>query len=278
MNPGQSRFHWLIPKRRWFQFSLRTLLLVTAALAIWLGQVTERVRRQRKAVESLTAIQADIFYNANFCHDDARPLAFSLGQFYYHVTERDWQHDDEDEAPRGPKWLQDWIGVDYFRSVIAVDLRGASPGGEIAGEILADVSQLRCLEGLNLDGVESLTDADLAHLKRLTSLHHLFLKETHITDAGLANLAGLTNLRYLSLAGTKITDAGLSHLQGLARLEVLELSDTGISDAGLKHLRSLKRLKFLYLDGTKVTKEGVKQLEAALPKCCVLLCGAGAIG
>ena len=41
------------------------------------------------------------------------------------------------------------------------------------------------------------------------------------TDAGLVHLKGLTNLRRLWLRNTKIIDGGLEHLKGLTSLETL---------------------------------------------------------
>ena len=42
-------------KRRWFQFSLRTLLIFTLICAVaagWLGETIDRKRREREAVET----------------------------------------------------------------------------------------------------------------------------------------------------------------------------------------------------------------------------------
>jgi hypothetical protein len=42
-----------------------------------------------------------------------------------------------------------------------------------------------------------------------------------VTDADLAHLKGLTSLKSLELGGTKVTDVGLPHLKDLPRLELL---------------------------------------------------------
>jgi uncharacterized protein YjbI with pentapeptide repeats len=57
------------------------------------------------------------------------------------------------------------------------------------------------------------TDAGLEHLKRLTSLHTLYLNGTEVTDTGLDDLKRLTSLEYLSLQKTKVTTAGVEDLQ-----------------------------------------------------------------
>ena len=57
-----------------------------------------------------------------------------------------------------------------------------------------------------------LSDAELVHLKGLTSLKSLVLG-SDITDAGLVHLKGLTKLQKLFLSSTKVTDAGVAELQ-----------------------------------------------------------------
>jgi chaperonin cofactor prefoldin len=56
------------------------------------------------------------------------------------------------------------------------------------------------------------TDAELEHLQRLSSLQLLNLTYTKVTDTGLAHLAALTSLRTLNLDFTPTTDAGLAHV------------------------------------------------------------------
>ena len=97
---------------------------------------------------------------------------------------------------------------------------------------------------LRTSGVDSvyftrvrISDADLQHLKGLTSLTKLKLNHSPITDAGLKRLESLTNLVQLHLADTKITDAGLEHLTSLKNLGFLDLSDTQVTNAGLEYMK-----------------------------------------
>jgi hypothetical protein len=50
-------------KRRWLQFSLRTLLVAVTLLAVWLGLWTDRARRQRVAVQRVRELGGDIRYD-----------------------------------------------------------------------------------------------------------------------------------------------------------------------------------------------------------------------
>ena len=77
----------------------------------------------------------------------------------------------------------------------------------------------------------TITDAQLVHLRALTSLQTLYLTETKVTGAGLVHLKGLTNLKVLRLDRADVTDAGMVHLKGLTRLQNLILY-TKVTDAG----------------------------------------------
>ena len=59
----------------------------------------------------------------------------------------------------------------------------------------------------------NVTDAELLHLKELTSLQTLGLSGTQVTDDGLLHLKGLTSLRMLSLVNTQVTGYGREELR-----------------------------------------------------------------
>jgi hypothetical protein len=116
-----------------------------------------------------------------------------------------------------------------------------------------------------LDGTQ-VTDAGLEHLKGLSQLRTLNLKDTQVTDAGLKRLKGLSQLQSLDLANTRATDAGLEYLNGLTQLQTLFLEGTQVTDAGLEHLKGLTQLRWLAVNGTRVTDAGAKDLQQALPQ------------
>jgi hypothetical protein len=113
------------------------------------------------------------------------------------------------------------------------------------------------------------TDADLAHLRELKTLKHLFISGP-VTDVGLAHLAALPALETLTVASEKVTDAGLGHLAGLVSLRELDLRGTKLSGDGLVHLKALKNLQRLelspgtlgvYLPRHVAPLEGLRELE-----------------
>jgi len=264
--------------RRRFQFSLRTLLALVVVVALpfsWLGVEMKRTRSESRVAEAMNGLGFDVFYYDDEVEPDDKHMVFFMGSLYCYATGRECGQLVAE--PSEPLWLRDWLGKDFFRSPLAIEVQG-DQAKTITVDDLRRVLALQSLKRLGLDDAENLTDADFAVLNRNPCLERLFLKGTRISNRGLRELSGLTNLRYLSLARTKITDEGLAYLKSMPRLEMLELSDTDISDEGLKHLRGLARLQWVYVDGTKVTKKGVEELQAALPHCIVLLCGPGVIG
>jgi hypothetical protein len=221
------------PKRRWFQYSLRTLLVVVTLFAIpcsWLVVMLRQAERQRKAVAAI------------------RNLGGSTGLGSY-------------SSP--PEWLRSLVGDDFFQTVNSVDLNLT----KVTDSDLENLDGLGQLKHVSLFGADKITDAGLGHLERMSQLLKLNLAFTKVGDAGLEHIKGLNQLEDLSLTGTNITDDGLKHLKGLNHLDRLLLSHTKITDAGLEHLKGLSQLKLLWLYDTQVTDEGARKLQQALPNC-----------
>jgi hypothetical protein len=246
LSPPKSR-------RRWLQYSLRTLLVVTTLCAIacsWLGVKLQQARPQREAVAALEKLGALVFY--------------------------DWQYDAQgislpSPQPPGRLWLRRVLGDDFFQSVHTVELTNRDITDAGLENIGADLKHLECLsqlQWLDLSGTP-ITDSDLTYLTALSQLQRLDLVSTDVTDAGLEHLKCLNKLRVLNLARTQVTDAGLEVLTCFGQLKGLSLNDTRVTDAGMEHLRSLSQLRDLLLNRTQVTDTGVRNLRAALPKCNV---------
>jgi hypothetical protein len=93
---------------------------------------------------------------------------------------------------------------------------------------------------MNNEAVANFTEV-LQAFPRLAALQ---FKSTKITDAGLAHLKRLPQLRSVSLENAAITDAGLAHLKALTGLEDLSLKGTGVTDAGvLEFQKALPQVK-----------------------------------
>jgi hypothetical protein len=225
------------PRRRWLQYSLRTLLVLMLVLGCglgWFAHKVQRARAQRKAAAAIKAVGGRLLY---------APVSGA-----------------------GVRTAVAWVG-----KLLDEELSGDVIGGDLAETLITDAGLehlwgLTQLRALSLAGAQ-VTDAGLGHLRGLTQLRELYLANTPVSDAGLVHLRGLRQLVVLYLDNTHVTDAGLEHLRGLTELQTLGLNNTQVSDAGLVHLRGLTQPSWLDLSSTQVTGAGVAELQKALPNC-----------
>ena len=196
--------------------------MAVTAFCLWLGVQVNRVRRQESAVAWVEAVGGRV---ADGYERDRK------GRWIGHWDNAgDWVSDAE---PRGPKWLRELIGDEYFLTVVEVDLRGTAA-------------------------------TDLFPLTELPDIEWLFARNSNITD--ISALAHLPNLRYLALTGAQITD--LSPLQESNTLVSLDLNNTKVRD--LSPLAKLTNLKRLTMYGTPASEEEVAKLRSALPDCKIV--------
>jgi len=218
---------------RWFQFSIRSLLVMVVAVALpfsWLGVEMNKAREQRKAVEAFTELTG--------------------------AAGHEWECDKSgnfilDARPLETAWLQSWLGEDFFGEVVIAALQRT----EVTDVGLAELRRFKHLRWLRLLLTET-TDAGLAQIAALTELKGLSLNHTRVTDAGLAHLAALTQLEELDLEDTQVTDAGLTQVAGLAKIRELFLGRTQVTDAGLAHIAGLTQLDTLALNSKEITDAG----------------------
>ena len=236
---GMMLWFVLALRFRWrFQFSIRSLLVLTVVVALpfsWLAAKMQEARATLAAIEAINEVGGFVSYG-----DFGGPL-------------------DTIYFPPDSGWLAVLLG-DEYESVTFYN------NTAVTDAALEDFAGLKHVQKLNLTGTK-VTDVGLERLKKMEQLETLELNGTEVTDAGLENLKGLDHLLTLGLFATKITDAGLEHLKGLNRLQQLRLDGTHVTDTGLEYLKGLKQLEVLSLGGTKVTDAGGKKLQQALPKC-----------
>lgn len=174
------------PKRRWFQYSLRTLLIVMTIIAVGLGWWSHKARQQREAVAAL---------------EKAGGLAVY-----------DFQERQLDKPPYWPRWLIGILGIDYFADVTAAGSTEIFPALAMTNAALEPLGALPRLRALNLDTTQ-ISDEGMQHLKRFHALEWLNLNSTQVTDAGLEQLKDLRGLKELNLTQTRVTDAGVKRLK-----------------------------------------------------------------
>ena len=114
---------------------------------------------------------------------------------------------------------------------------------------------------IRLTGLKNITDAQLAPLRGLTTVHTLYLNGMNITDAAFVNLQGMTGLETLNLSGSpQLGDRALLPIGQLTSLTSVTFNSMQISDAGLGQLRNLVNLETLNVVGTPLNGTGLAQL------------------
>jgi HEAT repeat protein/Leucine-rich repeat (LRR) protein len=261
MNMSQRSVANCALRRRWFQFSLRTLLLFVTAASVglgWFGSKVYHARERQAAIALLKAHGISIAYDS---------------------------YDDETEQTKAaaaapePTWLRNLLGDDFFDRATMLGASRQADGIDLSPvDVLPDFRQvwlgfrpdpppphpgfLEELGGPRQAYVfrSQLNDSALVHLDHLSHLRELYLDDTEVSDAGLDHLSHFPRLRTLSVVGTKITGAGLQHLKALSDLRELNLSETQIDDAGLSALAGLTNLERLTLRGTRISGSGLTNL------------------
>ena len=246
------------PRRRWLQFSLRTLLVLMLVFGCgfgWFAHKVQQARTEREATKAIEKLGGNV--------QAGRPSGGMLRTAATRVGKSFGE--DLSWAARGVHFPPRITDAGLVHLPRLAQLRGLDLGyTHVTDAGLGHLRGLTELQWLDL-GNTAISDAGMVHLRALTRLEWLILSSTNVSDAGLEQLKRFTRLQTLSLRATKVTDSGLEHLRGLTQLRELYLNDTQVSDAGLEHLRGLTQLENLNLSNTRVTDAGVDELKKALP-------------
>lgn len=247
------------------RYNLKLLLLMTTAIAIFLGMTARKAERQRQAVEIVQRLGGQARFDFEF------------------NDQMQWQHK---AVLPGPSWLHRWLGPEYSRTLIVLSLSDTNVGDkdlERLSELAPDVKQIwlqrtevtdvglrylvrfRQLEKVALDE-SNITDQGIECVARCPNIWNVQLTRTSITDEALKFLAKLEHLEQVGLSGTNVTDAGLADLLHKGtKLYWINLSKTAVSDASIDRLMQLTSLEFLNVQFTQVTAEGARRVRDAHP-------------
>jgi len=182
------------PKRRWYQFSLRTLLVLVTLFAVacsWYAYEMREAAKRRAAIAELEELGALVRY---YDPDDT-------------TTPEEYR---DGEPPRWYSFLRRLHGDRYLGH--AVGFATGNIDDPVTDAHMAHLARLTDLEYITLCRAE-ITDNGLAHLKDLTKLEYLVIVSPHITDAGLVHLRGLSKLKNVDLVRAQVTDEGVEKLE-----------------------------------------------------------------
>ena len=118
------------PTRRWFQYSLRSFLVLLTAVAVWLGVVVNRAREQREAVKAIEALGGYVIYDWQLQPSPGGGSAMK-----------------PDPKPAAPAWIRRLIGDDFFQEAKWAGLQDSSHGPKDS-HVLEAVPHFQRLRGL----------------------------------------------------------------------------------------------------------------------------------
>jgi hypothetical protein len=252
---GSLLFHW------WFQFSIRSLLVlavVVAVLCSWLMVENQRARMQHDAVAAYERDSGQgVVYDFQLNPGDSRgfssvPDAIRSSLEFEKSMGLAWHMSNPPEKPHAPGWLLNLLGDDFFCEVVV-----ALPRNDAQLLLLQPLKTLRRLDFSDTN----MTDSGMAALKDLRQLQWLNLRRAKVTDAGLKYLQNLPQIRFLDLGGTHVTDDGLIYLKDLRQLQRLDLGFTKVADNGLVNLQGLEQLRQLEFWGNHISDAGLERLK-----------------
>lgn len=236
------------------------MLIVVAALCVWLATVCQNAARQKHAIALIHAAGGEVEY-----FSDRKNEPFS----------------SEPNPPSGLGWLCKLTGPDYFGTagfVCFID----KPRMDVVkrhGNALASSRDLEALEALgDLPGLQQVVisgtkvpDWAMARIGTL-QLRYLALIECAVSPDGWKSLEGLSQLNELVLGGTSVDDATLSHVRATKSLRSLNLWGTRITDRGLLMIGTFRSLEFITLGkNPSTTVAGANELRRMLPNAQISL-------
>lgn len=190
--------------RRSMQFSLRTALVISIALAVLIGFQINAARRQWDVVNLVLALNGVVSYNDH--PSDVVVIKTKTDE----RAERSWS------------LATAWHEL-RFR-VVSVELRGKA----IKDDTLPRIEHLSTLTSLSLIDTD-VTGVTLDRLTALDELLELRLSGCSIKDEDLRHVVRLRRLRWLDISNTNITDKGLDELMAIASLENINVVGTKIT-------------------------------------------------
>ena len=228
-----------VKRRRWYQFSLRALIVSTVLLSVLLGIFTarlQRARRQAAAVELIRKSGGSVFYD----------------------------YDRKAEQSPLPRWLIDAFGEDFFHDVTSVNLVFRVPDRKTryaAYDALARLPQVDTLA--ILDGAkEGPHRFDV--LRRLRRLEYLEIESPSFRGTDLQAIEGLPRLAHVWVPAS-LGEEGIRSVATLPELWCLELGDGHIDDQTFMKLTELTRLEFLGIRGADVSDGAIRKFMRHRP-------------
>jgi hypothetical protein len=281
------------PRRRFWRFSLRAILvamIVLGLVAAWFGRELDRARRQEDVIQKLKAEGMSVGYD--FDREKSKSLRFNGPRLpaansllrtvlrqdrFGHADRAMWSHKPGTHVDPTLALLP------QLPRLTALQLRNIP----VTEQSLALIARNQHLAELDLSKTPGLTAAGLAELTNAGELATLSLRGPEVTDETVRGLADLTQLQDVSLVVTSVTTDGLAPLRKLHNLKALEIYEcpaiddqlfthlephkqqlemlglyqSSLTDAGMVHIGEMRQLRWLALYDAQISDAGLAQLS-----------------
>jgi hypothetical protein len=259
------------PKRRWFRFSLRALLIAISLVAILLGWGFEQTRRRQQAISNVERLGGWVVYADSAgkwtLYDDSAILAVPRTNLVRYLPQKwtdaffgdGWRRAVSEIHIRDMQLSDSELGLlNYIDEVHFLDLQDSA----FSRVALRFITRLNQLEVLSLEraSIDEKPACDLSFLRELPNLKQLYLGGAKINGADLAYVKQLKQLQVLTLDYTPIHDDDLAELTDMRNLTNVNLNETPIGDQGVAHIRNLPRLRYVNLRNTLVSEQVLREL------------------
>ena len=178
-------------KRRWYQFSLLSLLVLTTVAAIGMGILVYQLKRYHEREAARTRV-VDIVHAYDGYVVESQEFTFGKKGLKGDLLKN---------------FLNDLQWWDELR-----ELHLEESG--VTDQNMKQLGKLHSLEGLKLKDTR-ITDEGLRELTGLTNLTWINVENCAVTDAGLKHISKLPKLEYLETEGTQISPAGKQWIKGI---------------------------------------------------------------
>jgi hypothetical protein len=262
-------------RRRWFRFSLRTLLALITVVAVpvaWLAGQLRAAQRETEIADQLRTLgfQFEIGYPSDSWRsvsqglptDRVRAIArHTFGEKVLIVL----------NPPANFNSLTLFTGMQHLQALHLNSTQVSDLAPIVAFSSLQtlrimdspvrDISPLVELKKLRVLDLSFTQVEDLAPIAELSGLQWIDLRSTMVRD--LQPLVGLPNLQWLWLNDTPVSE--LTPLASVPTLQSIDLHGAAVTD--LTPLAKLPNLVLLNVRDTQVEQSQIDALQQALPKC-----------
>ncbi|PHS07642.1 MAG: hypothetical protein COA78_13370 [Blastopirellula sp.] len=211
------------PRRRWYQFSLGSILILITSVAVgsaYYRSLLNQCRDQVIAAQKLEAIGAEVTYQ-----------------------------------PAIPSWLSWLPEADRCIKVTIVDLEHK----EYSEGSLAPLAELHDLERLYL-ARSSVTDKDLISVSKLYKVRRVSLWGTQLSNECFEHFKQMRQLELLDIQqNPNMDEQALHYLQYWPKLRLLKMR-SGVTDSGLKLLVAHPFHPVEMLAASRISDEGMEDL------------------